>query len=55
VTIIPLAFGIPFYWGIVTAAGSPLPSSITCFISAVEETASQISGFKKHVGTSPLL
>jgi DNA-binding transcriptional LysR family regulator len=54
VKVLPLDFHIPFYWAVVTATGRPLPPSVENFIAAVEETASQISGFKKHVSHSNL-
>jgi DNA-binding transcriptional LysR family regulator len=47
-TVVPLSFKIPFYWGVITASGRPLPSTIEQFISAIEDNAKLLPGFVKH-------
>jgi DNA-binding transcriptional LysR family regulator len=48
VAILPLAFHIPFYWGIITALGRPSPVTIENFIHSLEENARTLPGFRKH-------
>ncbi|MBO0145190.1 LysR family transcriptional regulator [Agrobacterium sp. Ap1] len=48
VRVIPLAFRVPFYWGVITASGRPMAQAIGGLIDAIEKSARVIPGFVKH-------
>jgi DNA-binding transcriptional LysR family regulator len=54
VAILPLAFHIPFYWGVITATGVPLPSTVQRLISSIERRAKDLPHFRKHEGIPSL-
>ncbi|WP_288430870.1 LysR family transcriptional regulator [uncultured Agrobacterium sp.] len=49
-TVLPLDFHIPFYWGVITATGLPLPTTVQKLIDAIEHRAFELPQFKKHEG-----
>jgi DNA-binding transcriptional LysR family regulator len=53
VTILPLAFHIPFYWGVVTAMGIPLPAVIETLVGFIEARAASFPDFRKHSVAPP--
>jgi len=55
VAVLPLAFHIPFYWGVVTATGQPLPATIQNFIHSLEERAQALPGFRKHTNLASIV
>lgn len=54
VKVIPLAFNIPFYWGVITAAGRPMGQTVSNLIDAIERSAIGLPGFVKHLDKSML-
>jgi DNA-binding transcriptional LysR family regulator len=48
VSVVPLSFDIPFYWGVITATGRPMAPTIGSLIDAIEMSAYSIPGFVKH-------
>lgn len=48
IAILPLAFHIPFYWGVITATGVPLPVTVERLISLIERKATDLPQFRKH-------
>lgn len=54
VAILPLAFHIPFYWGVITATGVPLAATVQYLISAIERRAKDLPNFRKHHGIPPV-
>ncbi len=46
--ILPLDFHIPFYWGVITATGLPLPNTVRTLIAAIEQRAFTLPSFRKH-------
>jgi len=50
IAVLPLAFHIPFYWGVITATGVPLPATVQRLISAIERRASALPNFRMHQG-----
>ena len=48
VQILPLSFNIPFFWGIVTAVGIPLPSEVENLMASIEKQAMRLPQFRKH-------
>jgi DNA-binding transcriptional LysR family regulator len=47
---IPLAFHVPFYFGIITASGRPMAPTVNQLIDVIEASAQTIPGFVKHMG-----
>ncbi|WP_320197627.1 LysR substrate-binding domain-containing protein [Agrobacterium sp. rho-13.3] len=47
--VLPLEFHIPFYWGVITAIGVPLPTTVQMLIAAIERRAFDLPQFRKHV------
>lgn len=55
VSVIPLDFKIPFYWGVITATGRPLPSIVESFIAEIEQSSIRhVKGFVKHASSEDL-
>ncbi|MBP2549260.1 DNA-binding transcriptional LysR family regulator [Neorhizobium galegae] len=48
VVVVPLAFHIPFYWGVITATGAPLPSTVQRLIAAIERRANALPNYRRH-------
>jgi DNA-binding transcriptional LysR family regulator len=48
---LPLAFHVPFYFGVFTATGRPMMPAVARLIDVIEASARSIPGFVKHVGT----
>lgn len=48
VRVVPLAFRVPFYWGVISASGRPMAKVIGGLINAIETSAKIIPGFVKH-------
>ncbi len=48
VAILPLAFHIPFYWGVITATGAPLSSTVQHLIAAIGHRAAELPNFRRH-------
>lgn len=54
ITILPLSFHIPFYWGVITATGLPLSVTVQSLIEAIEKHALSLPDFRRHNGLSNL-
>ncbi|MFB9948501.1 LysR substrate-binding domain-containing protein [Rhizobium puerariae] len=54
VAILPLSFHIPFYWGVITATGLPLPATVQRLISSIERRAADLPNFRRHDGVPAL-
>lgn len=54
VVILPLAFHIPFYWGVITATGVPLPATVERLIASIERRAMDLPHFRKLDGIPPV-
>lgn len=55
VTVRPLAFRLPFHWGLISASGRPPSGATEALIGAVEACARrEIAGFQLHAGLSAL-
>lgn len=50
ISVLPLAFHIPFYWGVITATGLPLPVTVQSLIASIERRAEEVPHFRKHRG-----
>lgn len=48
VRVVPLAFHVPFHWGVITASGRPMAPVISRLIDVIEASARVIPGFVKH-------
>lgn len=49
---IPLAFHVPFYFGVITATGRPMAPTVEQLIDVIEASAKAIPGFVKHAAGS---
>lgn len=53
VKTIPLAFQIPYRWGVITAAGRPLSRTLEALLAALDRAANDLIGYRKlPVGTT---
>ncbi|KAB1119389.1 LysR family transcriptional regulator, partial [Neorhizobium galegae] len=50
VVVLPLAFHIPFYWGVITATGVPLPATVERLILSIERRAMDVPHFRRLKG-----
>lgn len=47
-TVLPLDFHVPFYWGVITATGVPLSTPAQSLIVAIERRSEALPTFRKH-------
>jgi DNA-binding transcriptional LysR family regulator len=53
VKMLPLAFHIPYRWGVITAAGRPLSRTTEAIIAAFDVAARRLFGYRRHEANSP--